>query len=189
MLYCLSRLLKRGLQMAAQIVGILIPVFAVLSLQCKNMRLLLALQIISNGLLMLNFALLDAWSGALTAILATVQTIIIFIFRVSNKKIPVFVIILFMASFITGTIITYTRPLDIIPCVAAFIFVFSIIQTKASVCRVYSLLNTILWIIYDIGSGAWTTIITHVLLLGSAIVGIMRHDIGKKRRNKVDNCN
>lgn len=173
--------------MAAQIVGILIPVFAVISLQCKNMKFLLALQIISNGLLMLNFALLNAWSGALTAILATVQTIIIFIFRITNKKIPNYVIILFMASFIVGTIITYTRLLDIVPCIAALIFVISIIQTRASVCRVYSMANSALWIVYDIGSGAWTTIITHALLLCSSVIGIIRHDIGKKRYNNVDN--
>ena len=173
---------KEPMYIAGQLVGILVAIFAILSLQCKNIKGLLALQVLANGLLMLNYALLDNWSGAVVGILAAVQTVIIFLFRSKEKDIPLYITILFMASFIVSTVFTYQKPLDILPCVAALVFVLITIQKKTSVCRKYALLNNILWIIYDIGAGAWTTLITHILLLISAIVGIIRLDIKKDKQ-------
>ena len=86
-----------------------------------------------------------------------------------------------MASFIASTIFTYQKPLDILPCVAALLFVLITIQEKTSVCRKFALPNNITWIIYDIGAGAWTTLITHTSLLISAIIGIIRLDVKKDK--------
>ena len=173
---------KDPMYIAGQLVGILVAIVAILSLQCKNIKKLLALQVLANGLLMLNYALLDNWSGAIVGILGAVQTVIVFLFRSKEKSIPLYITILFMASFIASTIFTYQKPLDILPCVAALLFVLITIQEKTSVCRKFALPNNITWIIYDIGAGAWTTLITHILLLISAIVGIIRLDIKKDKQ-------
>ena len=83
---------KDPMYIAGQLVGILV---AILSLQCKNIKKLLALQVLANGLLMLNYALLDNWSGAIVGILGAVQTVIVFLFRSKEKSIPLYITILF----------------------------------------------------------------------------------------------
>ena len=170
---------KEPMYIAGQLVGILVAIVAILSLQCKNIKKLLALQVLANGLLMLNYALLDNWSGAVVGILGAVQTVIIFLFRSKGKNIPLYITILFMASFIVSAFFTYQKPQDILPTIAALVFVLITIQEKTSVCRKYAILNNIIWIIYDILAGAWTTLITHASLLISAIIGIIRLDTKK----------
>ncbi len=163
---------------AGQIAGIFNTIFAILSLQCKSMKRLLILQIISNGLLMLNFALLDAWS--LIGIIAAVQTVITFVFKVKKLKIPSFVIVLYIASFITSTIYIYEEFLDILPGIAAMIYTLSIVQKKSSDCRILTIFISILCIIFDIGSGIWIKVIPHTFLLCCTVVGIMRLDTKKR---------
>ena len=90
---------------AGHIAGVFSTIFAILSLQCKSMKSLLKLLIISSGLLIINFAFLDVWS--LPGLILAVQKVITFIFKVKNIKIPSAVIVLFMASLVTSTIYMY----------------------------------------------------------------------------------
>ena len=131
---------------AGHIAGIFCTIFAVLSLQCKSMRRLLKLLIISNVLLILNFAFLHTWS--LSGIILAVQTIITFVFKEKNKQIPSSVVDLFIASLITSTIYSYKEFLDILPGIAAMIYTLSIIQKKSSDCRIFMIFGTIMYIIF-----------------------------------------
>ena len=166
---------------AGHIAGVFSTIFAILSLQCKSMKSLLKLLIISSGLLIINFAFLDVWS--LPDLILAVQTVITFIFKVKNIKIPSAVIVLFMASLVTSTIYMYEGFLDILPGIAAMIYTFSIIQKKSSDCRILATLHTILYIIFDIGSGAWAMTVPHILLLCSAVIGIKKLDTKKTKSN------
>ena len=54
--------------------------------------------------------------------------------------------------------------------------------------RIFAAANSILWIGYDIGTLAWTTIITHAFSLSSSLIGIIRLDLGKKNKEaNIDN--
>ena len=43
------------------------------------------------------------------------------------------------------------------------------------------MLNGAVWIIYDVSVGAYTMIITHIITVLSALIGIIRFDIKKKQ--------
>ncbi len=174
---------------AGQIVGVFVTIAAILSLQFKEMKSILAMQVLANFLLMLNYYLLDAFSGAAIAIIATVQTVIMFIIRLLENKmskklnliLTVVVTLIFVGIFALSAINTYKAPVDILSALASLAFCICIVQKNAFVCRIFVILNSVLWIGYDIGTLAWTTIITRAFSLFSSIIGMIRHDI---KRNK-----
>ena len=182
--------------LAGQIVGVLVTIAAVLSLQFKNMKHVLAMQVLANSLLMLNYWLLDAFSGATIALIAIAQTVIMFVVRLLENKmskktntiITIIITIVFAIIFIASAIKTYKAPVDILSTLASMAFCFCIVQKNASVCRIFAATNSILWIGYDIGTFAWTTILTHGFSLASALIGIIRLDLGKKNKEaNIDN--
>lgn len=181
---------------AGQIVGIFVTIAAVLSLQFKEMKHVLAMQVISNGLLMLNYWLLDAFSGATIALIAIAQTIIMFVIRLFEEKMPkkvstiltISITCVFAVIFIITAIKTYKSPVDILSSAASMAFCFCIVQKNASVCRIFAAINSTLWIGYDIGTYAWTTILTHGFSLASSLIGIIRLDLGNKNKgSNIDN--
>lgn len=165
---------------AGQIVGIFVTIVSVISMQFKNMKHIVAAQMVANLLLMLNYLLLGGFSGAGVAIIATVQTVVVNILNSKKIKTPVFVTVAFMIMFLICSVLTYSGPLDITVAVAALLFALAIVQEDASKCRKLSLGNSVLWLIYDIGTGAYTTILTHGILIVSIIVGMVRLDMKKK---------
>ena len=104
--------------LAGQIVGVFVTVAAALSLQFKKMKHVLAMQVLANSLLMLNYWLLDAFSGATIALIAIAQTVIMFVVRLLENKM----------SKKTNTIITI-----IITVVFAIIFIASAIKTYKAI--------------------------------------------------------
>lgn len=172
---------------AGQIVGIFVTIFAVLSLQCKEMKNILLMQIVANLLLMLNYWLLDAFSGATIAIIATVQTVIMFGLRMLDDKISkksnliltIFITVVFAGIFIYSSITTYRSHIDILSALASLAFCVCIVQKNATICRILAMANALLWIGYDIGTYAYTTILTHSFSFISTLVGMIRLDIPK----------
>lgn len=185
---------------AGQIVGIFVTIAAVLSMQFKNMKHVLAMQVLANSLLALNYLLIFLsgqtanLSGVFVAAIAIVQTVTMFVVRLSEEKmskktnnvLTASITAVFAIIFIILAIKTYKTPVDILSGLASMAFCFCIVQKKASVCRIFAATNSILWIGYDIGTLAWTTIITHGFSLSSSLIGIIRLDIlGKKKQPSV----
>ncbi len=112
---------------AGQIVGVFVTIAAILSLQFKEMKHILAMQVLANTLLMLNYWLLDAFSGASIALIATVQTVIMFVVRMFENKMPKKL----------NTILTV-----IITAVFAFIFIFSAVKTYKAPVEVFAMFLT-----------------------------------------------
>jgi len=170
--------------LAGQIVGVFVTIAAVISMQFKTMKSILAGQVVANLLLMLNCLLLSAWAGAGTGIIATVQTIVNYTFSARNKKIPVLLTVFFMILYVTSSFFTYKGIVDTLPLIAALIFAVAVMQEKASICRLLSLGNSALWLAYDICISAYTTTLTHGILLISVIVAIIRLDIKEWKKGK-----
>ena len=183
---------------ASQIVGVFVTIAAVLSLQFKKMKHILAMQVLANALLAANYLLILlagktlSLSGIFIALIAMVQTVIMFVVRMFEHKmskklntiLPIIITSVFAVAFIVTAIITYKSPVDILSASASMAFCFCIVQKNASVCRIFALANSVLWIGYDIGTFAWTTILTHGFSLSSALIGIIRLDIKKSNKQK-----
>jgi len=169
---------------AAQIVGILITVSSVIGMQFKDMKWVLAGQIVSNMLTALNLGLLGGLSGAGVCITATVQSVMIFLLKLKNKEFPAEMSIVFAAIYTICSLAAYKSAFDILVLAASLIYAMSVIQPRSAVCRIYLLINSLLWVIYDLNIGAYTTIITYVILITSIVVAMIRIDMKEWKNRK-----
>lgn len=162
----------------AQAIGLITTVIAIISVQFKNVKLILISQIILNLLVATNFALLGGLSGAWICILAAFQTTLTYFIekyctknatRIRNILLPFFV-----AGYVIGTIVVYKDWNDIVSCVCAILYVLAILQTESSKYRRFILLNALLWVIYDFTTMAYTSILTHGLEAVSIFIAMIR---------------
>lgn len=163
----------------AYILGIFTTLFAVASMQFKNMKYVLVCQIICNSILTAQYIIEGQLSVSGVVILAVIQTIISFFFGLKHKPFPVWLTCVFIAGYTVVSVtmmILMNKPLyDLITCVAVWFFAICIVQKRSSIARICSTINTVLWLTYDILC-APSAIITHTVILAFVIAGIIRLD-------------
>lgn len=164
------------MQITLLVLSVLTTLATVCGMQFKNMYYILISQLVSNTLLMLQYLFQDGISQAGIVIVAIVQTLISFILSTKNIEFPVWLTGVFMAAFVVVTVIYYKSPLDIVTCVAVWCFAIAIVQKKSWICRTFSALNVILWLIYDFGAAAYSAAATHLVIICFTAVAIIRLD-------------
>ena len=165
----------------SQICGMLVSVFAILSMQLKNVKHILVCQLICNVAGAFSYILLGGFSGCGIYIVAVVQTIVYYFYSKTNKKAPNFMVFVFLVLFLLCSITTYKGKTDIIPAIASFTCAMALAQSKASGYRICMLLNGLLWMIYDVSVSAYSMMLSHIITFASAGIGIIRLDIKKSK--------
>ncbi len=167
----------------SQIIGIVVCVFAVASLQLKDIKNAMLCQVICNGLGTVSYLLLDGGlSGCGIYLVATLQSLVFFLLRKYEKEEPRWLYPIIFAAYIGCSLLTLKAPLDVVPMVAALLCALALIQKKPFLYRAILLLNGLVWIIYDIflPEITYSMLITHAIVAFSALLGIIRIDILKK---------
>ena len=160
----------------AQAIGIITTICSVVVVQFKSIKKILLGQIISNLLVALNYMLLGGLSGAGVCILATVQTIWIYFYNKKDKKFPLAFNIGFMVGYTAITFFSFVGIASILSCIAALLYAMSVTQEDSKYYRVYMLLNSFIWIAYDVYTCAYTTILTHAFIVISIVLAMIRLD-------------
>ena len=167
----------------SQIIGVLVCIFVVISLQTKNIKFAMLCQLICFGLGTACYFLLDGGlSGCGIYLVATLQSLLFFILRTKEKEEPRWIYPIIFAAYLGCSLLTFKGPLDIVPMIAALLCALALIQKKPFLYRTILLLNGIVWVIYDVflPEVAYSMLVTHVIVALSALVGIIRLDILKK---------
>lgn len=166
----------------AQIVGVLTTVVAVATFQFKDVRHILLGNVLSNLMVALQFALLGGLSGAWICIVAALQTVVMYFLdkKENTGTLRRYLLLLFCAMYIAGTCIVYKGWGDIVSCVCALIYVVAILQTDSKSFRKCIFVNASLWIVYDIYTMAYASVLTHGMELVSIITAMLRMDRKKK---------
>jgi hypothetical protein len=165
----------------AQFFGILVLVTNVLSMQMKNKKQIIFMFILANLFASINFLLLQGYSGAIICFFSIIQTFINKVFEKQNKKVPKVVIGIYAVISIILGIITFNSFIDIVPIICSILYSLTIIQDKEKNIRKISLVNIILWVIYDVICKAYTAAISDLLMTVSTVVGMYRFDYKNKK--------
>ena len=166
----------------SQIFGIFALVYVFISMQTKNIRLIMICQIACNAFGAASyFCLPQGFSGAVIFLVAVAQSIILLIFRCLDKDVPKWLNIIFVIGYITASLLTFNEPLDTFPLVAAILCAIGISQKNPKYYRIIMLGNASTWLAYDIFVGAYTMLATHGFTVVSALWGIIRFDVLKKK--------
>lgn len=150
-------------------------------LKGKNMKLILLLIFSANILVATSYLLTGAYNGAASCFVGGAQAIINYFFDKRNKKLPVWLIVIYALAFIGVNLLVFKKLVDLIAMVASLTFIMCIGQKTGTKYRIWTFINTALWLTYDIIKLTPGPIVTHGIQLCTVISGIFIHDI---KRNK-----
>lgn len=162
----------------AQWVGILTTVIALVGIQFRKLNHILISQILTNLLSALSFFLLGGFSGAWICLVAILQTVVLFLFnrkpRKNERRKRTVLAVLFCLIFLAGTAYVYHGWGDLVSGTCAVIFALAVVQEDADRFRGLFLVNGLLWMVYDLSTGAYTNLLLHGLSVVSTAVAIVR---------------
>lgn len=148
-----------------------------------KMKRILALLFLGNVFVGVGYLFEGAGiNGAASCFLGAAQSVVSYCFRSKNKPIPKWVILLYALSFVVLNFAvagTVTGPV-LLAIVATLAFVMGIIQSKGAIYRFWTLMNMLLWGVYDIWTGTYSALVTHVILFVFTVIGMIVHDTKKK---------
>ena len=171
------------LYIVAQLIGFVAMFFSLISFQAKTRGGIIALQILSNSILVVQYFLLGYSTGEVyySAVVAN----FIGLFRnaiysmrgkwkiARSKVVPAVAILLFIVS----GIFTYKTPFDILPIFSMCVSSIAFFMREERLIRYLSVLVILPWVVYSIYAGNIASIISDSLNLISVIIAIMRFDI------------
>ena len=166
-----------------QVISTIGLILSVAITQFKEVKHILLGDITANLIVALSYVFLGGMSGAWICIVGAVQVFIIYqgnkrnISQETRNKLT----LVFAAAYIIGTIVVYQGWSDIVSCACAMLYVLAIIQTASSGYRIFMLLNSSLWVIYDISTAAYVNMLTHGMMVVSLIIAMLRLD--RKKHN------
>lgn len=163
-----------------QIIGIAAMLFSVFSFQMNKHKHIMIMQILATTLFGLQYFLLGAYTGMAVDIVATLRGIV-FNHRdkewaKSNIWIAVFIIMFILSGFLT-----WQGPSSLLMTSAMILNTFSFSFTKPKLVRSTILISSPLVLIYNILTGSIGGIINEVCVELSSIIGLLRHDIKRKK--------
>lgn len=166
----------------SQIFGGLVFVAVFLALQMSDMKRSLLCQIACNVLGMLSYVLAGGISGCGIYLVAALQSLVLYCYRRSGKAEPGWLYPVIFAAYIGCSALTFRGSADIVPAVAALLCALALIQKNTLYYRILLLLNGMTWIVYDLVLGAYTMLASHIFVVASAVLGILRFHVLKKEK-------
>lgn len=163
---------------------------SIVSMQLKQQKHLLLSQVFANGLGALSYLFLggDSMMAGTGMVLGTIQCLINYAYIRNEKLLPKFIPGLFLLMSALNSVIhisvsgAFHFPVDLIPVSCSLLFVIGVAMKNTTTTRLFFLANASLWIVYDlmVQPIAKANLITHIVVVLSVGVGIVRYDILKR---------
>lgn len=170
------------LAFALSVLGLLCMITASL-IKGERMKLILFFVFCGNFLVATSY-LLDGkgLNGAAACYLGGVQSIINYFFDVKGKPLPKWLIGIYAVAIIALNLWVAggVTILGLLVIVASMTFILCIGQTNGAKYRFWTIINMVLWCIYDIVAPAYPSLVTHVSLLLFTVVGMIIYDRKEK---------
>lgn len=163
-------------------------------LKGKSMKLILILAFLSNAFVALGYLLQgQGINGCASCLTGAVFSIINFMFDSKNKEVPRPLVVFYGLTFVGVNIAVSYNSIaasdelvkDIALCVLAIAgclaFVMCIGQKNGAKYRFWNVMNMLMWCTYDVVSANYVVLITHLIQMGFAVVGMIIHDRKAKK--------
>ncbi|MGN1201461.1 MAG: YgjV family protein [Candidatus Caccovivens sp.] len=130
---------------------------------------------ITNIILISTYILCGSLLGGLLCAGALVRTLVFLYFNKFNKKPEVIILILFEIYYVVISIIMWQSPIDLLMLVNLVIITYTSWQDNIKVLRFGYVASSLLLIPYDILLGAYTTILSEIVMLIFVIVSLIKY--------------
>lgn len=163
------------MQIAAQILGIVASIIAIISFQMRKKWQMLIVGMIANLLSMIVFLMLNGLTSAVTVnLIAVLQCGINAYLSYNGKVASLIQKIVFTVLFLVSGFLEYAVLLDLLPILASILFMTSTFQKNEQNIRIWSALNVSVWVIYDVIVGT-TAVFGQIFSLVSILIALYRY--------------
>lgn len=160
----------------------LLSLIAASLIKGEKMKRILMLVFTGNVLVALSYLCVkDGANGAVSSFLGAAQAILNYFFESKNKPIPVWLIVIYALSFVLVNLAVLSSPVGILAILATLCFVGCVSSKSGTKYRIWSAMNSSLWILYDILSKSYAPLVTHTILVLFTIAGMLINDYKKKK--------
>lgn len=151
-----------------------------------RINLILLFVFTANILIAVNYLITDGMNGAATCFVGSILTIINYFFSCKNKKVPLWLNIVYSIVFIGINILVSSgiSLLGIFVIIAALAFIMSITQENGKAFRFWTIINALAWCIYDVFAKVYAPLFQHIAHFLFTVVGMVIHDFQDKKAKK-----
>lgn len=173
---------EEQLELIIKILGYLVLITALASMQVKKMAYLVILQCASNIFVVTQYLLRGEFSAMGICTLGAILTLMVFFFNIKEKSVPIPILVFFIVAGIGVTIGVIIGdggfdPRDhIVPLVAWVFFNVAMMQSKSWIARALMTVNSSLWLLHNVVNFNLSLIITYSVLVITSLIGILRLD-------------
>ncbi len=170
-------------------------------LKGKSMKLILILAFLSNAFVSIGYLLQgQGINGAASCLTGAVFSIVNFLFDSKERAVPRPLVAFYGLTFVAVNVAVNFKnmvifdggfrlvPIQIVLCVLAIAgclaFVMCIGQKNGAKYRFWTVMNMLMWCTYDIVSMNFVVLVTHLIQMGFAVVGMIIHDRKNKKEIK-----
>ncbi|MBR3780825.1 MAG: YgjV family protein [Clostridia bacterium] len=158
-----------------QFLGIVVTIGAILTMQIKNKKPMLIVSAMVNVLSALNILLLDKFSsGVIICFVAVFQILFSLWHEKKGTDIPLAEKIIFLVLYITGGLLGFEKPIDILSIIAAVLYMLAMIQKKEQHIRLFLLGNMATWTVYHTVLGS-TAVFAQLAGIISSLIALYRY--------------
>lgn len=158
----------------AWIIGIIAFLVFISSIQLKNKKKFLILQLIANFLYGIQYVLLITPEAAYMNFISVIRCFIFYLYEDEKKKPPVLILIILLSLITLVGCFTINRWIALIPVAITIIYTISSWQKNMKIIRLCFTIAACFWIIYNLSVGAYTSLIGNAFELISGIVSMIR---------------
>lgn len=170
------------MQMISQVMGVLLTVGVVISLQMKKKWQIFSVSLVVNLLSAVTVLLADGFNSAvLVNCLGCVQIVVTLWHDEKGFPPPVWEKLAFLALYVGAGVLGYNKPLDLLSILAAVFYMLSVFQKKEQWVRIFLLGNMASWAVYY-------TILKNTAVFGqfagiaSSVIALVRY--GRKKSSE-----
>lgn len=183
-----------GIEITAQIFGIIGMICNIIVFQQKTHKKVLAWQFFAAAVFAINYFMLGAVVGGMLNLVGALRSVVFF-FKEKTHANSVWWLVFFICAFSLSYPLSFlafgTEPtlknfiIEILPVLAMIIATVSLRLGSARAVRRLGLISSPMWLTYNCFSGSIGAVASEILNLISIIVGIIRLDRRKKENDNV----
>lgn len=159
----------------AQILGILVTIGVIITLQMKKKKQMLILSVFVNIFSATNILLLDGFnSGVIVCLVAVIQLLASIWHEIKNTEAGTAEKIIFLILYAAGGLLGVNKPLDLLSTVAAVFYMLAVFQKKEQNVRLMLLANLSTWTVYHSILGS-TAVFAQIAGIISSLIALYRY--------------
>ncbi len=152
---------------------------AAILIKGKDMRLILLLVFIGNSLAGVSYLITEnGVNGAVSCFLGAIITVANYLLERAEKPVPKWLTVLYAVSFTAANlwVCVHINAATVFVILAALSFVLSTVQKSGKPFRVFTLVNGVCWVLYDLLSASYQGLIIHITVFIITVAGMLIHD-------------